>query len=392
MRRLVAAAILAALAIPALGHSLALAAVRADPGRAYALAPWDGWIAAADSLARMQSALRASVGGKLSRQATSALQREPLAVSAIVFLGTQAQLDGRRERSRRLFAQSAALSRRNLHTQLWAIQDAVERGDIDRALSAYDIAFRTSSVAQTTLFPVLASAVSEPKIRSRLVTRLASEPAWGTAFLAFATRKSTKPLGVVSLLADLDRSSLLVQPADRRELVNLLFDRQGAETAWQYYRSSNQLPECGTLRHGDFAGPADSPAIFDWNVPEGGVAFVIRDEGGEGDGVTVDIPPNTSAVLLEQMTRLCPGAYRLEGATDGLTIPRGSDLFWQISCQGSTAARVPISGSTEGPSRYVGQFDIPPQCRTQKLELVAANSESLQGIVGNLRFLRAVRR
>lgn len=388
-RHLTVAAALIALSVPALGQSLALAIVKSDAAQASAFVPWDGWVAAANSLAEMQSALRpAEVEAQIDK-AASALRREPLAVKALVVLGTQAQLTGDKDRSREIFAQSAALSRRNLQTHLWVIQDAVDRGDISRALTSYDLAFRTSSVAQSMLFPVLASAVEEPKVRKQLVARLASRPPWSSDFLEFATRNSTNPQGVILLVDDMERKGLTVRPRDRRELVNLLFRQGGADAAWQYYRTLGKLPSCGPIRHPKFDGPSESPTVFDWIVPEEASTFVIGNAAGSSEGLGLDVPPNVRSVLLRQIARLCPGVYRLEGSATQLSMPAGSELFWRVSCAANQEiARVRVSARADGRSAYGESFKIPSGCATQTVELMTRSSGSPQGMIGNLLSVR----
>src|SRR3546814_17422634 len=80
-------------------------------------------------------------------------------------------MHGDRAGGERLLAYSQTLSRRDLRTQLMAIELAVARDDIPSALRHYDIALRTKKNAPDLLFPVLTSALTNPTIRTEQTGR-----------------------------------------------------------------------------------------------------------------------------------------------------------------------------------------------------------------------------
>ena len=132
--------------------------LRENPAYAYSLASGDGRVTARLSQAVLTAKPAAPERDRATRLAWLALRQDPTAVRAAITLGLSAQLGGEINGARRLFAYAQALSRRELQTQLWAIEDAVSRDDITGALRQYDIALRTSRKAPDLLFPVLASA------------------------------------------------------------------------------------------------------------------------------------------------------------------------------------------------------------------------------------------
>src|SRR5262249_7177342 len=81
-------------------------------------------------------------------------------------------------REQRLFELSSAISRRSLPTRLWLIQRSVDHGDVAGALENFDIALRTSTAAPDALFPVLATASSDPGLAQPLA-RLLDRPRYG---------------------------------------------------------------------------------------------------------------------------------------------------------------------------------------------------------------------
>src|SRR3546814_9359723 len=101
-------------------------------------------------------------------------------------------MHGDRAGGERLLAYSQTLSRRDLRTQLMAIELAVARDDIPSALRHYDIALRTKKNAPDLLFPVLTSALTNPTIRTELVKTLGGRPTWSHDFISHAARRDRK--------------------------------------------------------------------------------------------------------------------------------------------------------------------------------------------------------
>lgn len=111
-------------------------------------------------------------------------------------------------RARRLFLHSERLSRRNLITQLWAIEDAVARDDVAGALRHYDIALRTAPRMAEVLFPVLKSASTDPAIRTGLIRTLSGKPLWAGDFIDYVSDNSADPQATVSLLRGLQQAGV----------------------------------------------------------------------------------------------------------------------------------------------------------------------------------------
>ncbi|MBM3929379.1 MAG: hypothetical protein FJ335_13135, partial [Sphingomonadales bacterium] len=136
--RLALAAAAAVLGYYSITFSIAQVVVTRDPALAYALAPYDGRITAAYATslagddATLEDRARADVLAK------RALQQDPTAVAAVATLGVNADIRGDKAAARRYFAYAQKLSRRDLRTQLFMIEDAVQRGDIPEALRQYD--------------------------------------------------------------------------------------------------------------------------------------------------------------------------------------------------------------------------------------------------------------
>ena len=176
-----------------------------NPTLAHALAPWDGEITALYSMARFTAEQR-NPSNAVVQLAQRAFWQDPTALPAIAVLGLRSQTTGDETKARQLFAYSQFLSRRDLQTQLWMVEDAVNRGDISGALRHYDIALRTSKLAPNLMFPVLASAMQDPSIRAELITTLAKRPAWEADFVAYVAKNAANPHIVAQLYIELQRA------------------------------------------------------------------------------------------------------------------------------------------------------------------------------------------
>ena len=168
-------------------HSLANVLVESDPARAHLLDTENGPITAALAQKLFAEQPTPDRSAPFVRLAQAALRQDPTAVSAVATLGLQTGLRGDVVHTRRLFDYAQRLSRRDIRTQLWAIEDAVARDDIPAALHHYDIALRTIPMASDLLFPILAGALDQSAIRTNIVLTLRQQPTpqWGPKFISF---------------------------------------------------------------------------------------------------------------------------------------------------------------------------------------------------------------
>ena len=213
-------------------HSLANVIAKVDPATAYAIAPGNGVIAGKYAQEAFTIAPTMEADSKSADLARRALLADPTAVEALTVLGFQAQLRGEVARADRIFSYSTALSRRELRPRTWAIEKAVDRGDVVDALRNYDIALRTSNSAARDLYPTLAAALSEPRIRAELLTILSTDPFWGDSFVAYAATSGVEPEGAVALFREGRKTGLEVADDLRSGLVNVLVSQNKFQNAW----------------------------------------------------------------------------------------------------------------------------------------------------------------
>ena len=375
-----------ALLVAVLGYfsvtfSLAQLLVKSDPERAHRLAPYDGRITA-------------RLAGKLSEPEVSpadrrrgdglaklALQQDPTAVSAVSALGTNAQVRGDASAARRIFAYAEKLSRRDTVTQLWAIEDAVGRGDIEGALQHYDIALRVKPQLWELLYPVLTNASREPAIRAALIRTLATKPAWGDTFVAYAASKGTDARATAGFLVDLQRAGVTVPDAARAGAINALISSEMFDQAWAFYAGFRAGVSRLRSRDTNFSANLETPTQLDWvPISDAGTTAVI--EGGIFD---FSAPPSIGGPLLAQLQLLPPGTYRLSGHSDGIDQADDARPYWSLSCRkGKELGRVFVPNSDQAGGKFTGTFTVPAGCPAQGLVLVARPSEAVSGLSGRI--------
>jgi len=120
-------------AMAMLRDSLAFVIRPADPALALRIDPDNAEIQAsrAEQLLRLDPSANRRAAEELARQS---LRRSPVSAAGATMLATARDLAGDTSTARRLMDYSESVSRRDLPTQLWFVEDAVRRNDIPLAL------------------------------------------------------------------------------------------------------------------------------------------------------------------------------------------------------------------------------------------------------------------
>jgi hypothetical protein len=265
------------------------------------------------------------------QMANASVARDATLPQAFVTLGLLEEVAT--PRARRLVGHAEELSRRDLPTQLWLIEDFVRRNDIAGALRHYDVALRTSKRAEEILYPVLASAITDTSIRDELVRSLAKRPAWRRNFILYAVEKSPDPSAVADLFF---AAASAKQPLDGDAavlLVSRLVSGGNPTAAWRLYRATIGARDRELLvRNGGFERQPDGTS-FDWlladeydvwakrsGAPSGGLRLELGSAGGAGGSVA------------RQLLTLSPGNYQLNlraGAVEGQS---PAEIYAALTC------------------------------------------------------------
>jgi hypothetical protein len=383
--RLLLAVLAVWLGYQAIVHSFAQVLQGAQIDRAFALAPDDARIAGRMSK-RLWSANATSAQRALVDEiARRALQLDATTVEAVATLGTNAALMGRSEQSRRLFTYSQRLSRRELRTQIWAIEDAVSRDDIPKALHHYDIALRTSRDTPQLLFPVLVSAISEPDIRRELVRKLTTRPQWSEGFLDYAAVNGPHVEETARLYMFLRRSGVPISNLASAGVIERLIVARKHSVAWSYYSTIRRGVDARKSRDEDFSSGLEVPTQFDWMVVEApGISAAPQKIGNTGL-FDFAAAPSAGGPVLHQLQTLPPGQYLIEGKSANIDQPPNARPYWSLTCRGGRElGRIEMPNSATGGGVFSGRLSVPSECPVQVLSMVIRPTEALGGAVGQI--------
>ena len=117
------------------------------------------------------------------RIALFALARDPTLAEATRALGLMSAQEGDMEAASRLMRYADGVTRRDLATQLWLIEQKLRQGDISGMLRHFEAAASTSTSGTSVLFPLMASALDDPAMVEPLAAMLEKEPRWAPSLL-----------------------------------------------------------------------------------------------------------------------------------------------------------------------------------------------------------------
>lgn len=366
-------------------QSVALVLPDSQIREAYALAPNNGRIAGRLSQTLYRPDASEADRARAVAIARDALRHDPTAVEAVATLAADAFTRGDQTEGERLLAYSQKLARRDLRTQLMAIELAVAQGDIPGALRHYDIALRTKKNAPELLFPVLTSALPDPAIRTELVKTLGGQPNWGARFINHAARSEVDPAASAAFFRALQARRVPVPDAAGVAVINRLLAAQLFDDAWAYYAAAHPGSDRRQSRDPAFTNMVEARTVLDWTAVNGvGVSTAILPEAQNGlFDFTVSMGNGGS--LLQQLQMLPAGDYILEGHSIGIEQPARSRPYWIVRCQtGGEIGRVELPNSSQAGGRFQGAIRVPADCPVQMLALVARSTDDIGGVSGQI--------
>jgi hypothetical protein len=313
---------------------------------------------------------------RAGKEAEAALASNVVDVEAMAILGLATDARGDRRAAAAIMHASDSLSRRNVATRLWLIEDAARRQQLPEMLRHIDIALRVSANAQDTMFPFLARALAEPSLVPDFTRILKREPNWTEPFLytAITTGYGTRNLARIYLALGKpykhdgqDLSELIMQTliAQRDYASAFAFD-QGLTAAAAV---GTQVEDPAFVQHRGlepFTWRLTATADFDAarsTDPFGNTGLAVTSSGSGAD------------VVAAQLLALRPGRYRFaNGVTSDLAelslVPE-----WRLRC----AEDDRIFGTFRPLTQKQAEWTVPDDCRYQWLELYIDASATLTG-------------
>ena len=324
------------------------------------IAPWNAPAAAA--AAALGSDPRKPEIRALVRRA---LVRDVTLVPAIEVRALDLALSAKTSEARRLFRLSNQLSRRNLPTRLWLIQDSVDRGDVAGALKNFEFALRTTTDAQPILFPVLAKASSDPTLTIPIARTLDRPSDWRLMFFEWALANVAPVHGLANVAAAMrDRKFLAGNSLDQRLIERLVTDRDFAPASLLNRRFGRQANGVADPHFDD----ASAHYPFGWGLVSDGSLTAERAIAGSEAVLKYGAEPAHSGQVAAQLLILRPGRYAL--ATRTAAQATGGTPYWSVTCGeagGSELAELEQPAGAGIQAQTI--FTVPKSCEAQWLTL-----------------------
>lgn len=365
-----------------LTFTFAQVVVDEEPALAFRLAPYDGRITAAYATALAGPDATVQDRARADTLASQALGWDATSAGAVATLGINADVRGDEVAARRLFTYAQKLSRRDLRTQMFMIEDAVQRDNISGALHQYDITLRVFPKLSEMLYPVLASASTDPGIRRELTRTLAGKPVWSESFVNFVATYNADPKSTALLFVDLRRSGTAIPQTAEAGAVNALLSNGELTAAWSYYAQVRPGADRRRSRDPGFSANLETPSRFDWIPVNDGPGVVTSIQDGIFD---FDVPAIFGGAILQQAQMLPPGIYRLNGHSVAIEQAAGTRLYWTLRCEnGRELGRIEVPNSSIGNGDFAGTFNVPTDCPLQTLVLTVRPSDAVSGLSGQM--------
>lgn len=372
LARILIGCVLSAAAI-LLTVSVSAAALLRDalPEVALRWAPYDARAAA--RLAEIKMTTRAGPAARAQALARSALQRDPTVASAWRTLGLVAATSGQQEQATRLVMFAHDLSRRDLATQLWLIEDSVRRNDVRGALRHYDFALRTSRQAADLLLPTLVSAISEPSINPVVADLLLTNPPWRPAFFYALSQNVSSGESAAKLLERLRSKGYLEPIPNAAEVPARLVEQGDYSAAYRVY-TALQMGSEGIKANDQFA-KSSKLLPFDWDLA---ALSDIRAEPqlmqatDRSAALYVYAVDGAIGIAAKRLMVLPPGTYRFASLAHSVAGSKPERLEWALRCAGddNSLLRLDLRAAKDTPSASTRAFTVPAQgCRAQWVEL-----------------------
>lgn len=317
---------------------------------------------------------------------TRALRKEPLAASAIRNYALSLDAEGDRAMARNTMLVSLDLTRRDLATQFWLIQDFGQKNDLTSVLRHIDQSLRTKEAARTQLIPALHAAMINPELIGPMIAMLKSRPPWQQQFWTGIEKYPKSLNNLADVLIGLSRGNAQIDPFIPRAIINQLAYEGGFAKARdvysQVYGAAN-LPEKGQFVNNSKFRRDDRGTIFDWQTEQSsGLDAYIDTRAG---ALFVSSDSDVASLAASQTIVLPAGSYSFFAAVENNSeIDNGRAVIELVCAEKERASDAPLVRTEFGDKSPLTKFAVPNgSCRffTVRIIVLPSESGSSSGIV-----------
>ena len=328
----------------------------------------------------------ANGGARALAAARRSIAQNPLNADAFGLYGLVSLANSEPDVIGRQVAMADRLSRRDLSTQLFLIEDSVRRNDVAEALRHYDAAMRVKESVRPTLLPILTEAIREPAIRQRFLPYMNASTPWLEAFTRHAVSNSSDPASIAALAMEAGGFPEGPQFATRvPELLSVLVGRNELDTAYRFYQSVGG-GDPAMLRKVEFTEETTDQALapFTWQPVLVGEIDSIFVAGADGQlEFEARMEAGRSGHILRKLFALPAGDY-------AISIPMRSDDYspddtvqLRLVCVNQGSQRIVFDEKQDLAEEFVfdPRFTVPASCPFQILILMATTAPTTGDVV-----------
>lgn len=321
----------------------------------------------------------AASAASIAATARRALRTDPLTPSALRQIAMAEAIEQNPHVTRALVLLAHRVSRRELGTLVWLIQDSLDGGATGSVLRYFDEALLTNPIAPDMLYPALSAGLSDPPIRAGLVPLLRENRPWMAGLLHYAARTgegARHVAGIVVAAGGLPSVNGYI--GLNTQILSSLASEGDFSLARAYLRRVNGTgrdisidPSFTAATINDDLGP------FAWSLIEQDDMRARWDGQGK---LMITLASGRGGLVASRALMAPPGRYRL---VQSMAMPIGSGaahVRWELRCLPDRPdaliwARDMVVRTDR--QAYVSRFAVPDKCAGQKLALIAGSEDDL---------------
>lgn len=308
--------------------------------------------------------------------ATRALESRIADPQALAVLGIARAANGEIERARTIMKASDRLSKRDLLTRSWLIQDAAQQGDVEGILVNLDIVLRSSNTVREWAYPALTQLLERDEAVPVLIRLLQRNPNWAESFFYAAVASGQGPPNLARIYLAVDADYERAGQSMSGLILDTLVSRRDYDEAFAFERAISDDPNREMLLRDPNFERAEGVPPFTWELLSDANFDTIRSIGPEGEPVlSIQSSGIANGVVARQLIQLEPGTYRFTGTMANKGGSADLNLEWQLNCVGQEAPIARHDTSSRGASTW----RVPAEgeaCAQQWIELVASTDGS----------------
>ncbi len=307
--------------------------VTSRPSLAIRLNPWSSSALAARAIGMLENDAGANSAISAEQKAKESLSLSLVNSDAIRSLAMAKAMNGQTDVTDELMSAAESMSRRDLLVQLWLIEDAVSKGNVQTALQHYDRALTTQTSAPEILFPILAEALSDHELAREISKFIRRDASWTGRFVDYAISESR---GITALAGVVLAAGGLPAGPDRDRQEEMILRRLIAEGHFSdalnfAMRMPNANRQALLEPNLTFASVHPRFAPLSWHINDA-IAGATAQTSGSNVAVEVTVNPDSSEIALEKIKFLKPTGLNLSTTYTFRSVQSGDFAVWEVAC------------------------------------------------------------